>query len=247
MLAAMFSSTMANLSGLLNLHAAIVAKDIYPRLFPKKAADAERLGVGWIATFGVGAGIIGIALLMAASRRSVFQVMLTVNTIMSLAYGPPALLGLVVRRTPSWSGLASFVVALALGVYGTFALGWGLVTSVAVIVPAATLVFLASGLLPEKDAERVRARDGLFERLARPIDLAREVGDGPDPTHQVFQFLGRAIATVGVASLLALATASPEERGTVIAYVAVTLGLAAAMAFIRSSRGQRAPARQTAS
>ena len=30
------------------------------------------------------------------------------------AYGPPALLGLVVRRTPSWSGLASFAVALAL-------------------------------------------------------------------------------------------------------------------------------------
>jgi SSS family solute:Na+ symporter len=242
MLAAMFSSTMASLSGLLNLHAAIVAKDIYPTLFPKKAGSTERLVVGWVATFAVGAGIVMIALLMAQTRRSVFQVMLTVNTIMSLAYGPPALLGLVVRRTPSWSGLASFVVSLALGLYGTFALGWGLVTSVAVIVPAAAAVFLLSCLLPEKDEARIRARDGLFLRLDTPIDVGREVGAGHDPTHEVFRFLGRAITIVALVSLVALFTAAPGERVVVLGYVAITLALAVGLAFIPGARPVASPA-----
>jgi len=239
MLAAMFSSTMASLSGLLNMHAAIVAKDIYPTLFPKKAGNAERLVVGWIATFAIGAGIVGIALLMAEARRSVFQVMLTVNTIMSLAYGPPALLGLVVKRTPSWSGLASFVVALVLGVYGTFALHWGLVASVTIIIPSAAAVFLLSALVPEPGA-RAQAREGLFGRLATPVDLARERGDGADPTRRVFRFLGRAIAIVGVTGLLALTAASPAERGVVVAYVGVTLALAVALGFVGRSRPEAA-------
>jgi SSS family transporter len=246
MLAAMFSSTMASLSGLLNMHAAIVARDIYPTLFPSKAGDKERLMVGWIATFAVGAGIIAIALSMASSGRSVFAVMLTVNTIMSLAYGPPALLGLVVRRTPSWSGLASFAVALVLGVYGTFVLEWGLVTNVTVVVPAATAVFLLSGLLPEKDEVRVAARNRLFQRLDTPIDVVREVSAGPDPTAQVFRFLGRAIALVGLVSLVALGEASSgEQRLVVVAYAAVTFALAGGIALVRGGRA-RAAARAAA-
>lgn len=241
MLAAMFSSTMASLSGLLNLHAAIVARDIYPTLFPRRAGTADRLAVGWIATFAVGGGIVAIALIMAETQRSVFQVMLTVNTIMSLAYGPPALLGLVLRRTPSWSGLASFVVALVLGVYGTFALNWGLVTSVTIIIPSAILVFVLSGLFEGKDAAHAERRERFFLRLDTPVDVVREIMPGPDPTAQVFRFLGRAIAAVGLVSLLALGGASHAERVVVLGYVALTLGLAAALAFIRGGAPEPAP------
>ncbi|MFI5184856.1 MAG: hypothetical protein ACHQNV_10685, partial [Vicinamibacteria bacterium] len=232
MLAAMFSCTMASLSGLLNMHAAIVAKDIFPTLFPKRSGSSERLIVGWVATLTIGAGIVGIALLMAEARRSVFQVMLTVNTIMSLAYGPPALLGLVVRRTPAWSGLASFVVALALGVYGTFVLGWGLVASVTIIIPSATAVFLLSGLVPQADGPQRQARDSLFARLKTPVDLSVERAGGDDPTARVFRFLGRAIAVVGLTGLLSLTAARPDERGVVFAYVAVTLSLAVGLGFV---------------
>ena len=78
------------------------------------AGNLVQLVIAWIATFGVGAIIIALAMTMAAQGQSVFKVMLTFNTIMSLAYGPPALLGLVVKRTPYWSGLASFGAALVL-------------------------------------------------------------------------------------------------------------------------------------
>jgi len=66
---------------------------------PKSAGEHELLVVGWVTTFLIGGATTAIAVIMAASGQSVFQIMLTFNTLMSLAYGPPALLGLVVRRT----------------------------------------------------------------------------------------------------------------------------------------------------
>ena len=97
MLAAMFSATMSSLSGLFNMHAAVVSKDIYQTLFAQAASEKELLVVGWVATFGVGATMTALAMGMAAKGASIFSVMLTFNTVMSLAYGPPALLGLVVE------------------------------------------------------------------------------------------------------------------------------------------------------
>ncbi len=169
MLAAMFSATMSSISGLLNLHASIISRDIFPTLFPRRAGEAEKLSVAWAATFGVGVVIIGIALAMAAGGHSVFGVMVTFNTVMSLAYGPPALLGLVVRRTPSWSGLASFAVALAIGSIGTFVLRWGLVANV-----ADGRARLGGRLLPEP----ALPGDGPRPRRAarRPLPAPRHAG-----------------------------------------------------------------------
>ena len=191
--------------------------------------------VGWIATFAVGAAITAIAVVMAARGASIFGVMLTFNTVMSLAYGPPALLGLVVRRTPSWSGMASFVVGLALGGYGAFLAHWSLVQNVAIIIPSSVAVFLASALFPDRGGAAAARRDAFFRRLDTPVDVAVELRASPDPTAAVFRFLARLTAAVGVASLLLVAYARPGERSTVIVYVAITLAIAAALAFVRGS------------
>jgi Na+/proline symporter len=233
MLAAMFSATMSSISGLLNLHASIISRDIFPTLFPRRAGEAEKLGVAWASTFGVGIVITGIALAMAAGGRSVFQMMVTFNTVMSLAYGPPALLGLLVRRTPSWSGLAAFAVALVVGVFGTFVLGWGLVTNVLAVVPSSVAVFFLSGLFPERDPARAARHDDLFRRLDTPVDMAAELKDSHDPTTQVFRFLSRTTGLVGLLCLPFVLTAAPGERATAAGYVAITLVLAAALAFVR--------------
>jgi SSS family transporter len=233
MLAAMFSATMSSLSGLLNVHSSIISKDIFPALLPRKAGEAEKLTVGWTATFAVGVAIMGIALAMASGGYTVFGAMVTFNTVMSLAYGPPALLGLVVRRTPSWSGLASFAVALAVGVVGSFALGWGLVTNVLTVVPASVVVFFLSRLLPETSPARVARCDDLFRRLDTPVDVAAELGDIPDPTTQVFRFLSRTTGLVGLLCVPLAFTAAPGERATAIGYIAITLALSAALSFMK--------------
>jgi SSS family transporter len=235
MLAAMFSASMASLSGLFNVHSAIITKDIYQGLFNRQAGEREMLVVGWFATFAVGASITGLAMAMAARGASIFQVMLTFNTVMSLAYGPPALLGLVVKRTPSWSGMASFLVGLVLGCYGAFVANWSLVQNVTIIVPASLVVFLATAVFEGRDAAHAGRRDALFRRLDTPVDVAAELRFSPDPTATVFRFLARTTAGVGIASLLLIAFAPPGERVTVIVYVGITLAIAAALTLVRGA------------
>jgi solute:Na+ symporter, SSS family len=233
MLAAMFSATMSSISGLLNLHASIISRDIFPTLFPRRAGEAEKLTVAWTATFAVGVAIMGIALAMASGGYTVFGAMVTFNTVMSLAYGPPALLGLVVRRTPSWSGLASFGVALAIGSIVTFVFRWGLVANVVTVVPASVAVFFLSRFFPETEPARAARHDDLFRRLDTPVDMGVELADTYDPTTQVFRFLSRATGLVGLLCLPFVLTAPPGERATVVGYVAITLVLAAALSFVR--------------
>jgi hypothetical protein len=156
--------------------------------------------------------------------------------VMSLAYGPPALLGLVVRRTPSWSGLASFSVALAVGVYGTFVLRWEVVANVLVVVPVSVAVFMLSRLFGETDPAHADRSARLYRRLDTPVDVAAEVDSTHDPTAEVFRFLSRTTAMVGVLCLPLIFTAAPEERGTAIGYVALTLALAFGLAFVRGKR-----------
>ena len=107
MLAAMFSATMANLSAQFNLKSAILSKDVYQALFRKSAGEHELLRRGLDHDVSVGGATTVIAAVMAASGQSVFQIMLTFNTLMSLAYGPPALAGAGGAPDASvvWAGL----------------------------------------------------------------------------------------------------------------------------------------------
>jgi hypothetical protein len=233
MLAAMFSATMANLSAQFNLKSAILTKDVYQDLFRKNASEKELLAVGWAATFLVGAGTTVIAVIMAASGQSVFAIMLKFNTLISLAYGPPALLGLVVRRTPPWSGLASFATGLILGVLGAFAYHWSLIQEVTIVVPASFGVFFLSMLLDRGDTP---ARARLFKNLATPIDVAVELGDSPDFTAPVFRFLSRTISWIGLLSLLLLLAVPSHQRVTVLWFAALTLAVGGSLRFVRGGR-----------
>jgi SSS family solute:Na+ symporter len=232
MLASILSATMSSVSGLLNVHAGIISRDIFPTLFPRYADRAESLGVGWVATFVVGVIITGVATAMARRGLSVFTVLVEFNTVMSLSYGPPALLGLVVRRTPHWSGLASFVTSLAVGSLATFVVGAGLVKTVLLMFTTSVAVFLASAVGDEDPAHRVR-RDAFFARLDTPVDAARELAGVPDPTGQVFRFLGATTALLGLLVVPLVGFARPEERWTVFAYAVLTLALAGGLTFIR--------------
>jgi len=229
MLAAMFSATMANLSAQFNLKSAILSKDVYQALFRKGAGEKELLVVGWITTFAVGGATTILAAVMAGSGQSVFHIMLTFNTLISLAYGPPALLGLVVRRTPPWSGLASFVTGLVLGILGAFVYHWSLIQQVAIIIPASFGVFYLSMLFDRGDTP---ARTRLFKNLNTPVNIATELKDSPDHTAPVFRFLSRTILCIGALSLLLLLIAPSDQRLTVIWFACLTLFVGASLQFV---------------
>jgi len=233
MLASMFSATMATLSAQFNLKSAILTKDMYQALFRKQAGDRELLIVGWITTFLIGGASTLIAVIMAASGQSVFQVMLTFNTLMSLAYGPPALLGLVVRRTPPWSGLASFGTGLILGILGAFVYHWSLIEQVAIIIPSSFGVFFLTSFLDRGDTP---GRAELFRNLNTPIDVATELKDSADFTRPVFRFLSRTICGIALLSLLLLLKVEPNQRLTVIWFALLTLAVAGSLWFVRNDK-----------
>lgn len=249
MLAAIFSATMSSISGLLNVHAAVISKDILPTLFPRRRGTPESLATGWIATLAVGSAMTALATAMAVQGRSVFDVFITFNTVMSLAYGPPALLGLVTSRAPSWSGLLTFTVGLVLGCYGSFVASpaWGLVRTVAIVVSVSVVLFLLTMLAPDADtADRVASRRRFAERLRTPVDRDEEVDASDDPTAAIFRFLSLAIGGTGLAALLLLGSASGSDRWTVVGYAALTLAIAAALSKVGkggpSPRGRVIPA-----
>jgi hypothetical protein len=169
---------------------------------------------------------------MAGSGQSVFQIMLTFNTLMSLAYGPPALLGLAVRRTPPWSGLASFAIGLILGMLGAFHYHWSLIQQVAYIIPASFGTFFLSMLFDRGDTP---ARARLFSNLNTPIDVARELKDSPDFTVPVFRFLSRTILCIGLMSLLLIFAAPPNQRTTVLLFAGLTLLVAGSLYLVRGA------------
>jgi SSS family solute:Na+ symporter len=232
MLAAMFSATMANLSAQFNLKSAILSKDVYQKLIRKSASDRELLLVGWITTLLIGATTTAIAAIMAASGKSVFQIMLTFNTLISLAYGPPALLGLVVRRTPGWSGLASFLTGLVLGILGAFVFHWSLIEQVAIIIPSSFGVFFLSGFFDRGDSP---GREHLFRNLNTPVNVAVELKESPDFTREVFHFLSRTIICIGLLSLLLLGTAPTSQRGTVVWFAGLTLSIGVSLGLLKTA------------
>lgn len=233
MLAAMFSATMANLSAQFNLKSGILTKDVYQALFRNSAGEHELLVVGWITTALVGGATTLLAAIMAASGKSIFQIMLTFNTLISLAYGPPALLGLVVRRTPPWSGLASFAVGLVMGLLGAFVYHWSLIQQVEYIIPASFGIFFLSMLFDRGDTPG-RAR--LFKNLNTPINVAEELKDSPDYTAPVFRFLSRTIAGIGLLSLLLLFTAPADQRMTVLWFGILTVSIGGSLHWVRGAR-----------
>jgi uncharacterized sodium:solute symporter family permease YidK len=239
MLAAMFSATMANLSAQFNLKSAILTKDMYQELFRKNAGERELLIVGWVTTFVIGGATTLIAAIMAASGKSIFQIMLTFNTLMSLAYGPPALLGLVVRRTPSWSGLASFVTGLVLGLLGAFVYHWTLIQQVAIIIPASFGIFFLTMLWDRGDTP---GRAQLFRNLNTPVDVENELKDSADFTVPVFRFLGRTIAGIGLLSLLLLFRVPSGQSMSVIWFALLTLMVGGSLWFVRGNAQQKASA-----
>src|SRR5437660_300099 len=238
MLAAMFSATMANLSAQFNLKSAILSKDVYQTLIRKNAGERELLAVGWINTFLVGALTTGIATFMAASGKRVFQIMLTFNTLISLAYGPPALLGLVVRRTPPWSGLASFITGLILGALGAFVFHWSLIQQVAIIVPASFGVFFLTMMFDRGDTP---GRALLFRNLNTPVDVATELKDSADLTAPVFRFLSRTISFIGLLSLVLLCIVPSHQRITVVWFAGLTVAVGGSLWFVRGTSSAANP------
>ena len=222
MLAAMFSATMSEpLRAAERARRRSSRRDIYPTLFPpraERAADADRR-LDRDLRRGRDHDRAGHD---AWPRRgqSVFEVMLTFNTVMSLAYGPPALLGLVVRRTPSLVGPRQLRGRpRPRAATAPSSPNWGLVHERADHRPR-----LGRDLLPDRaSSDATTGPRGAARRALRAARHAggrarAELGDVPDPTARGLPLPEPGHGRGGPAEpARSSASPGPGERATVVA------------------------------
>ncbi|MES2390324.1 MAG: hypothetical protein V4555_01685 [Acidobacteriota bacterium] len=116
-MAAMFSATMAAVSGDFNAIASVLTQDVYHRLIRPTATEHRLLSVGRWTTFTLGALTTALSLWVAFTHQeSLFNLMVTVLGLFMAPTLLPLLCGLVSRRL-NWQGaFLGFLSGLAAGI-----------------------------------------------------------------------------------------------------------------------------------
>lgn len=142
-LAAMTAATVSPMTTALNRNAGIFVKNVYVSLINPTASDQKQLVAG--KTITVVNGVVAtIAALMFASLEgySFFDLMMMFGALLQMPMAMPALLSIIVTRTPDWSGWATVLVGLGVSCFMQF-------------------VFDANWLLPLFGAETFTARESM--------------------------------------------------------------------------------------
>ena len=109
--AGIFAATMSSMDSSLNRNAGIFVKNFYQPLMRPQASDRELLNVGKSTTVALGLLVIMIAIFYSQIKDlSLFELMLKFQILVSLPYVVPLVLGLIIRRTPGWTGWSTLVV-----------------------------------------------------------------------------------------------------------------------------------------
>ncbi|MES2221972.1 MAG: sodium/solute symporter [Acidobacteriota bacterium] len=213
-MAAMFSATMAAVSGDFNAIASVLTQDVYRRLIHPAASEDRLVSVGRWATFGLGALTTVLSLWVALKhQQSLFNLMVTALGLFMAPTLLPLLAGLTVKRL-NWQGaFAGFLCGLATG---------SIMLAVKTWVPAAGTVFgstynfegvsllaniaatilgmaLATHFFPRKPADSKRV-DEFFLALDKPVQASEIPSKGGNPAGPVL-----AMSTLGVGVLIAVA------------------------------------------
>ena len=109
--AGIFAATMSSMDSGLNRNAGIFVKNLYQPLMRPQASDIELLNVGKGITVVLGLIVIVIAIFYSEMKNlSLFELMLKFQILVSLPYIIPLVLGLLIRRTPGWTGWSTLIV-----------------------------------------------------------------------------------------------------------------------------------------
>jgi len=202
MVIAMFSTTASTLDTGLNGAAGIVVINMYPALARKLGLpvieDQEKLlFYSRLVTIVFGVLIILFALYFASlDGVGMFEVMLDLTALLGIPTVIPSLMGLYIKRTPSWSGIFCIVVA-AIPAFIAFCGNkdwfgvdpWPYHHKIFIVLFTGVAAYLFTMLFWKGESAENKARiEEFFSRLRRPVDFSGEVGSGNDAMQM--RFLG---------------------------------------------------------
>jgi hypothetical protein len=95
----------------LNKNAGVFVKNFYQPILRPQAGEIELLRAGKLTTIALGLFVISVALFYTTLKNlTLFELMVKFQVLVSLPYVVPLVLGLIIRRTPGWTGWSAIIV-----------------------------------------------------------------------------------------------------------------------------------------
>lgn len=116
LLAGLFAASMSSMDSALNKNAGIFVRSVYQPLLAKKnrqADDKRLLQVSRIVSFVCGILVIIVALFFKSLKElSLFELMMSVSTMIQVPLLIPLIFGLIIKKTPNWAPWATVGLGL---------------------------------------------------------------------------------------------------------------------------------------
>ncbi len=116
LVAGLFAATMSSMDSALNKTAGIFVRSVYQPYIAKTGGepnDKRQLQIGKLVSFVNGILVICVALFFTSLKEfSLFDLMMALTTMIQMPLLLPLILGLVLRRTPSWAPWATVILGL---------------------------------------------------------------------------------------------------------------------------------------
>ncbi|MGC8552584.1 MAG: sodium:solute symporter family transporter [Phycisphaerae bacterium] len=225
LVSAMFATAMANMDTGLNRNAGNFVQNFYQQFLRPKATQTELLAASRITTLILGMLIIGIGLLIAKFRTmNLFNFVIIAFALVGPPITVPMVLGLFIRRTPSWAGWSTIIVGFFISalMYWGFNPDWikGLLgvhhayneqerdnvvfaaQFIAEVGVASLWYWFTMRFAARSSPEYQRSADAFFADMKRPIDPMAE-GLVYDDTRQ-YRVLSRMCLVYGGVVLLGM-------------------------------------------
>lgn len=193
LMAGLFAASMSSMDSALNKNAGIFVRSIYQPFLTKRnkiTDDKKLLRISQVVSFISGLGVIAAALFFASLEKlSLFELMMSVSTMVQVPMMVPLMIGIIIKKTPRWAPWATIVVGFCVswfvmnvftadvcaGLFGIESLTDRETIDMNIILTIAGHVFITSGFFwatslfynEEKDTNKEET-DRFFEDLLTP-------------------------------------------------------------------------------
>ncbi|MGR5144447.1 sodium:solute symporter family transporter [Photobacterium sp. DNB23_23_1] len=114
LLAGLFAATMSSMDSALNRNSGIFVRSIFQPMFAKKGtSDSQLLKLGKVISLVSGVFVIFVALFFSSLKEmSLFELMMSVSTMVQVPLLVPLFFGMLFKRTPRWAPWVTVIVGM---------------------------------------------------------------------------------------------------------------------------------------
>ncbi|MEQ9426649.1 MAG: hypothetical protein RJQ09_19655 [Cyclobacteriaceae bacterium] len=194
LMAGLFAASMSSMDSALNKNAGIFMRSIYQPFLAKRNKeqdDNKMLRISQLVSFISGIGVIATALWFSSLKElSLFELMMSVSTMVQVPMMVPLMLGIIVKRTPKWAPWVTIIIGLIIswlianvltaevfaGWFGVTDLTQREIIDLNIILTIASHVFITGGFFVTtslfyddvSDTNKLET-DRFFDDLNRPV------------------------------------------------------------------------------